>query len=140
MHHPEESKIIYQWQEVMAQTIADRDLSNHMELISKKVEVFGNPSKEHINYTGWYKRRKNEFEKQTVICISYANTRIKTITQRRIIFNVNESIVGTDGRIITLNQDIILEREDDDQWRLVEQTIRSWKHYKMDDEVMASNG
>jgi len=139
MHHPEETQIIYKWQEAMSRTIGARDLSNHMELISKKVEVFGNPSKEHINYAGWYKRRNNEFEKQSVICISYANTRIKTITQRRIIFNVNESIVGTDGRIITLNQDVILEREDDDKWRLVEQSIRSWKHYKMD-EVMASNG
>lgn len=139
MHHPEETQIIYKWQEAMSRTIGDRDLPNHMELISKKVEVFGNPSKEHINYAGWYKRRNNEFEKQSVVCTSYANTRIKTITLRRIIFNVNESIVGTDGRIITLNQDVILEREDDDQWRLVEQNIRSCKHYKMD-EVMASNG
>ena len=139
MHHPDEMQVIYQWQDAMIKTIADKDLSNHMTLISKKVEVFGNPSKEHINYAGWYKRRKNEFEKQNVICISYNNTKIKTITQRRIIFNVNESIVGTDGRIITANLDVILEREDDEQWRLVEQNIRSWKHYKMN-EVMASNG
>ncbi len=139
MHHPEETHIIYEWQEAMSRTISSRNLSNHMELISKKIEVFGNPSKDHINYTGWYKRRKNEFEKQNVVCVSYANTKIRTITQRRIIFNVNESIVGTDGRIIMLNLDVILEREDDDQWRLVEQNIRSWKHYKMD-EVMASNG
>lgn len=140
MNHTEEIQVIYEWQEAMSRTIGERDLPNHMELISKKVEVFGNPSKDHINYAGWYKRRKNEFEKQSVICVSYANTRIKTITLRRIIFNVNESIVGTDGRIITLNLDVILEREDDDKWRLVEQNIRSWKHYKMDDEVMASNG
>lgn len=140
MHHPEETQIIDTWQEAMARTIGKRDLPQHMDLISKKVEVFGNPSKEHINYAGWYKRRKNEFERQSVICISYANTKIKTITQRRIIFNVNESIVGTDGRIITLNQDVILEREDDDKWRIVEQNIRSCKHYKMNDEMMASNG
>jgi len=140
MSHQEETQVIYHWQEAMSKTIGNRDLPGHMELISKKVEVFGNPSKEHINYAGWYKRRKNEFEKGSVICVSYANTRIKTITLRRIIFNVNESIVGTDGRIIMLNQDVILEREDDDQWRLVEQTIRSWKQYKMNDEVMASNG
>ena len=140
MSHQEETQFIYHWQEAMSKTIGNKDLPGHMELISKKVEVFGNPSKEHINYAGWYKRRKNEFEKGSVICVSYANTRIKTITLRRIIFNVNESIVGTDGRIIMLNQDVILEREDDDQWRLVEQTIRSWKQYKMNDEVMASNG
>ncbi len=139
MHHTEEIQIIHKWQEAMTKTVSDKNLPVHMELISKKVEIFGNPSKEHINYAGWYKRRKNEFEKQNVICISYANTKIRTITQRRIIFNVNESIVGTDGRIIMLNQDVILEREDDDQWRLVEQNVRSWKHYKMD-EVMASNG
>ena len=139
MHHPKETHIIDNWLEAISHSIAKRDLPAHMELISKKVEVFGNPSKENINYTGWYKRRKNEFEKQNVVCVSYANTKIKTITQRRIIFNVNESIVGTDGRIITLNQDVILEREDDDRWRCVEQNIRSWKHYKMN-EVMASNG
>ncbi len=139
MYHPEETQIIDKWLEAMSRSIAQRDLPAHMELISKKVEVFGNPSKENINYTGWYKRRKNEFEKQNVVCVSYANIKIKTITQRRIIFNVNESIAGTDGRIITLNQDVILEREDDDQWRIVEQNIRSCKHYKMN-EVMASNG
>ena len=139
MHHPDETQTIYQWQEAMTRTIGERDLPNHMELISKKVEVFGNPSKEHINYAGWYKRRKNEFQRESVVCVSYANTKIKTITLRRIIFNVNESIVGTDGRIITTNQDVILEREDDEKWRLVEQNIRSWKHYKMN-EVMASNG
>ena len=139
MHHPEETKVIYDWQNAMGESISKRDLPNHMELISKKVEVFGNPSKNSINYTGWYKRRKNEFENESVICVSYANTKIKTITLRRIIFNVNESIVGTDGRIITANIDVILEREDDDKWRLVEQNIRSWKHFKMN-EVMASNG
>jgi len=139
MSHQETMQTVYKWQEAISKTIGNRDLPGHMDLISKKVEVFGNPSKEHINYAGWYKRRKNEFEKQNVICVSFANTQIRTITLRRIIFNVNESIVGTDGRIITLNQDVVLEREDDDKWRLVEQNIRSWKHYKMD-EVMASNG
>jgi len=139
MSHQETTQTVYKWQEAISKTIGNRDLPGHMDLISKKVEVFGNPSKEHINYAGWYKRRKNEFEKQNVICVSFANTQIRTITLRRIIFNVNESIVGTDGRIITLNQDVVLEREDDDKWRLVEQNIRSWKHYKMD-EVMASNG
>lgn len=139
MAQSEEIQVIYKWQEAMSESVRNRDLPAHMALISKKVEVFGNPSKEHINYTGWYKRRKNEFEKHNVLCTSYANTRIKTITLRRIIFNVNESIVGTDGRVIMLNQDIILEREEDDTWRLVEQNIRSWKHYKMN-EGMASNG
>ncbi|MDH5444936.1 MAG: hypothetical protein OEY52_05220 [Gammaproteobacteria bacterium] len=139
MNHSEETQVIYSWQDAMAKTISEKDLPQHMELVSKKVEVFGNPSNKQINYAGWYKRRKNEFENETVICISYANTKIKTITLRRIIFNVNESIVGADGRIITANMDVILELEDDDKWRLVEQNIRSWKHYKMN-EVMASNG
>ena len=140
MPNTEETQVVHKWLEAMSKTIGERDLPKHMELISKKIEVFGNPSKESINYAGWYKRRKNEFDKQNVICVSYNNTQIRTITLRRIIFNVNESIVGTDGRIIALNLDVILEREDDDTWRLVEQTIRSWKRYKMNDEMMASNG
>jgi len=139
MSQPEEAQIIVDWLDRVSRTISEKKLENHMELVSKKVVVYGNPSKETINFAGWYKRRKNEFEKDTVICVSYSGTRIKTIAQRRIIFNVNESIVGTDGRILLMNKDVTLEREDDDCWRVVEENIRSWKQQKMD-EAMASNG
>lgn len=139
MKQPEEAQIIYDWLDKMSSTIAGKMLPEHMELVSKKVEVYGNPRKDTINYMGWYKRRKNEFEKNSVVCVSYSGLKIKTIAQRRIIFNVNESIAGTDGRILLMNKDVTLEREDDDGWRVVEENIRNWKQQKMD-EAMASNG
>lgn len=139
MAHPEEIRIIHGWLDAMADTIRLKDLNRHMDLVSKKVEVFGNPSKENINYAGWHKRRKNEFDNRSVVCASYANTKIKTITQVRIIFNVDESIVSTNGRIIALNKDVILEREDDGKWRVVEENIHTWKQQQMNEDL-ASNG
>ncbi|MDH5181678.1 MAG: hypothetical protein OEZ39_06015 [Gammaproteobacteria bacterium] len=139
MKEPAEAQHIYTWLDRMAATVTNKQLPEHMELVSNKVEVYGNPSKEVINYMGWYKRRKNEFEKNSVICLTFSGVKIKTIAQRRIIFNVNETIAGTDGRILLMNKDVTLEREDDDQWRVVEENIRSWKQQKMN-EAMASNG
>ncbi|MDH5409111.1 MAG: hypothetical protein OEY00_10930 [Gammaproteobacteria bacterium] len=139
MSQPEETQIIINWLDEISRTISEKNLEDHMALVSPKVVVYGNPSKDTINFAGWYKRRKNEFDKNSVVCVSYAGTRIKTIAQRRIIFNVNESIVGTGGRVLLMNKDVTLEREEDDCWRVVEEKIHNWKQQKMD-EAMASNG
>lgn len=139
MREPEEAQIIYNWLDSMSNTISTRNLGEHMDLVSKNVQVYGNPSKEIINFMGWQKRRNNEFEKNSVVCVTYSSVKIKTIAQRRIIFNVNESIAGTDGRILLMNKDVTLEREDDEQWRVVEENIRDWSQQKMD-EALASNG
>ena len=119
-------EIIQQWLEEMTQSVANKDLNAHMELVSKNVRVYGVPGHEVINYQRWLVRRRNEFEKNLLASLIYSLKNVKTIALRRLAFNVEEIMTAVSGQAIWLNKDIILEQEKDDKWRVVEEKINQW--------------
>lgn len=122
-------EIIEQWLENLSDSIKTSDINEHMALVSSKVHVYGLPSGKVVNYQQWKNRRENEFKHQQLKSLAYTLLNIKTITQRRLIFNVEENMQASSGQIFLVNKDIILELEDDNTWRVVEEKIHHWKSH-----------
>lgn len=118
------------WLSAMTESIARRDLAAHMALVSRNVQVYGLPGDRTIDYDGWHKRRRNELRKGLLAALHYDDLSIRQITLRRIRFNVNETMTATNGACVIINKDVIIEQEDGEHWRVVEENINHWEHGK----------
>lgn len=127
-------ELIRNWLKSMSDSVKNRDLESHMELVSKKVQVYGIPNHDVLGYKDWYRRRRNEFNNKRLAGLSYNNLNIKTITLRRLGFEVTELMQAANGQQIQIEKQIILEQEEDKQWRVVEETILQWHHIKHQDQ------
>lgn len=120
-------ELIVNWLHRLSETVKHRDLAGHMALVSSRVQVYGVPGQDVIDYQGWLKRRRNEFSNNLLTGLNHDKLRIKTITLRRLGFSVTETMQAREGSWFKIDKDIILEQEDDGEWRVVEETIRHWK-------------
>lgn len=127
-------ELIRNWLKSMSDSVRNQDLKGHMKLVSKKVQVYGIPNKDVLGYKDWYRRRRNEFINKRLASLSYSNLNIKTITLRRLGFEITEIMQATNGHQIQLEKEILLEQEEDKQWRVVEETIQRWHHIKHQDQ------
>ncbi|NOZ36630.1 MAG: hypothetical protein GXP11_00915 [Gammaproteobacteria bacterium] len=112
-------KIAEQWLTHAAETAGQKDLKGHMGMISKRVRVEGVPGFDNIDYDIWYKQCRHQFENAMIKSIAYKGFNLVSSKDTQIVFTVFEMVVGADG---TLNEQIVemsLDKEDDDQWRLV---------------------
>jgi len=123
-------ELILNWLKRVSESVENRDLETHMGLISKKVRVYGIPNQASLGYQDWYRRRRNEFSNNRLASLSYKNLNIKTISLRRLGFQITEIMQATNGQEIQIKKDILLEQEDDNVWRVVEETIHQWQHIK----------
>ncbi len=121
---------IRKWLSTLSESVQERDLEKHMALISKNIAVYGMPNGQVLNYNDWQSRRKNEFERGILKNLSYDKLQVKTFGLRRLIFEVEEIMDASNGDMAIINKQIILEQEDDNQWRAVEETIQNWKFLK----------
>lgn len=119
--------IIGNWLEQITRSVEARDLTAHMALISKRVQVYGLPGGQVINYRQWESRRRTEFDQHQLASLDYRLLNIKTITLRRLRFQVEETMQASNGMRVFIKKDIILELEEDQQWRVVEEKIHHWK-------------
>lgn len=120
----EATEIATEWLNDLTYTIATRDLNAHMRLVSKKVMVMGIGSKV-IDYRGWMKRRRIEFEKQLLQRIKYSMPRIIDSDDNRITFSVTENIKASDGQVFELDKEVTLKQRRDGSWRVVLERINS---------------
>ncbi len=121
---------IRKWLSNITTTVKTKDLRKHMELVSENVVVYGMPRGKTLNYADWYSRRKSEFQRGILKDLSYHNLKVKTFGLRRLIFDIEEVMDGTNGDMAIINKQVILEQEQDKQWRVVEETIINWKFLK----------
>ena len=112
-------KIAEQWLTQAADSAGQRDLEGHMGMISKRISVQGVPGFNNIDYDVWFKQCRHQFENAMIKSIAYKGFNLVSTTETQIVFTVFETVIGADG---TLNEQIVeksLEKEVDDQWRLV---------------------
>jgi hypothetical protein len=126
-HENTPQRIIEAWTFQIAETVKQRDIDAHMQLVSAKVQVYGMPSKAVILYNEWRERREVEFKTGELQSVSYAIQRIITSMPRRITFSVWENLLNNRRKVIILDKTIILEKEQDNIWRVVEESIKKWK-------------
>jgi len=116
----------------MTDSVRNADLGAHMELVSNRVKVYGNPSKDIIDYHDWKARRQFEFTNSEVLALNYLKVRIVGYTPRRMRFSTTETTVTKSGKILVLNKIIILECEEDNVWRAIEENVTNWQIRNID--------
>ena len=119
--------IIGNWLEKLTRSVEKRDLAAHMQLVSERVQVYGLPGGQIVDHSQWKNRRHTEFNQAQLLALGYRLLNIKTITSHRLGFHVEETMQACNGMCVFVDKDIILEREADDQWRVVEENIHHWK-------------
>ncbi len=118
---------IQKWLSNITETIKTKDIKKHMELVSKNVAVYGLPNGKTLNYADWKKRRQSEFKRGLIDSIQYDKLSIKNFGLRRLTFKIEEITDSSNNALLLVNKEIILEQEQDNQWRVVEETIKNWK-------------
>ena len=121
---------IRKWLSNITETVKAKDLNRHMDLVSENVAVYGMPSGKTLNYADWQNRRQSEFKRGLIKGLAYNNLKIKTFGLRRLIFDIEEIMDGTNGDLAIINKQVVLEEEQDNKWRVVEETIKNWKFIK----------
>lgn len=121
---------IRKWLSNITETVKEKDLDKHMDLVSEKVMVYGMPSGKTLSYTDWQNRRKSEFKRDLIKDLSYSELQIKNFGLRRLIFSIQEMMDGTNGDLAIIDKQVVLEQEEDNQWRVVEETINNWNFVK----------
>lgn len=127
-------ELILSWLDRISDSVQKRDLDAHMGLVSKKVLVYGIPEQESLGYYDWKRRRRNEFNNNRLASLTYSNLNIKTISLRRLGFQVTEIMQATTGQSVQIDKEIILEQEKDKEWRVVEENIKHWHRLKNQDD------
>ena len=118
---------IRKWLSNITETAKAKDIQKHMELVSKNVMVYGMPSGKTLDYADWLDRRKSEFQRDLLKSLNYDKLKVKNYGLRRLIFDIEEIMDGTNGDLAIINKQVVLEQEQDNKWRVVEETIKNWK-------------
>lgn len=107
----------------LAHTANERDYAAHMDLISQKVQVFGVPGFEVIDYNDWANQCRHEFEQGLLKRVSYDGMKVVTMTPGRVMFKTMETVEATDGTANTNGVEIMVEKERDGRWRVVQERV-----------------
>ena len=118
-------QIAQHWMDSCCQTIKNYDHNAHMNLISKDVKVFGVPGYEVISYADWYTQCEYEFSEKLIDQTSYQGLKIRHSDEQQVKFLTNETIHTTDGTVDSHPIEVVLAKEDDDQWRVIEERLLS---------------
>ncbi len=120
-----DSAVAREWLEASARTANAKNHESHMNLISRKVQVFGIPGLEVVGYNDWAKQCQHEFETGVLKNVSYTGIKVQVMTPGRVMFKTVETVEANDGTVQAHGVEIILEKEMDDKWRVVQERILS---------------
>jgi len=116
-------QIAKNWLSSVIKTVEDKDLSAHLNLISKKVNLTGVPGFESIGYNDWANQCKHEFENSLIKQISYTGFKLRVNTDSSIMFKTYETVEAADNTINAQGIEVIIGKEEDGQWRVTQERI-----------------
>ncbi len=115
--------IAQRWLDDLAQSANGKNYQTHMDLISKQVSVFGVPGFDVIGYDDWARQCKHEFENNILKQVSYGPMKIVAHAPGRVMFKTVEKVEANDGTSNTYGVEIIIHKEDDGKWRVLQERI-----------------
>jgi ketosteroid isomerase-like protein len=118
-----DSAVAREWLAASAHTANTKNYAAHMDLISRKVQVFGIPGIEVIGYDDWARQCQHEFETGVLKQVSYDGMKVQVMTPGRVMFKTIETVEASDGAVQAHGLEIILEKETDGKWRVVQERI-----------------
>jgi len=116
-------KIAKQWLQDAATTATENNHESHMALISKKVSLQGVPGYDNIGYEDWSAQTKHEFDNNVLKSVHYKGFKLLNTTDSHTMFKTFETVEANDGTINAQGLEILLEKESDGVWRLVQERI-----------------
>ncbi len=116
-------KIAMQWLIDAAATANAKNHHAHMDLISQKVNLLGVPGFESIGYEQWSAQCKHEFENNLIKHVRYDGLQLIVTKNIRIMFKTHETVEGANGEINAQGIEVLIEKESDNKWRLVQERI-----------------
>lgn len=99
------------------------DHKAHMAMISKKVQLYGVPGFETIGYEDWSRQCEDDFSRGLIKSIGYFGLEMKKETDTLICVETHETLEAYDGTVNSDWLEIFIEREDDGEWRIVQERI-----------------
>lgn len=115
--------IAEQWLLEAVRTANSKDYEGHMDLISRRVSLHGVPGFETIGYDDWASQCHHEFQNNLLKSVRYDGFKLVADTPARIMFKTFETVEATDGTINAQGVEMLLEKEEDGKWRLVQERI-----------------
>lgn len=109
--------------EALALTANAGAFVSHMDLISKEVSVYGVPGFDVIGYDDWARQCEYEFDEGLLKRVSYEGLRVVTATPANVLFKTTETVEGTDGTVNQQGVEILIRKEADGKWRVVQERI-----------------
>ena len=115
--------IAEQWLLDAVRTANTKDYTAHMDLISREINLQGVPGFETIGYDDWARQCQHEFENNLLKSVRYDGFKLVADTPERIMFKTFETVEATDGTVDAQGVEMLLEKEADGKWRLVQERI-----------------
>ncbi len=115
--------IAQDWLDASALTATNKDFDAHFNLISKKVRVTGVPGYDSISYDDWARQSKQEFKDNVLKSVSYKGLLMSANNEKQIMFKTLESIFANDGSDRSHGVEILIEKEEDDVWRVIQERV-----------------
>ena len=115
--------IAQQWLNASAHTASNKDFDAHFNLISKKVRVTGVPGFESISYDDWMRAAEKDFKEGVLESVSYEGLKMNAHNDTQIMFKTLETIFVNDGTKKTHGVEILLELEEDNVWRVIQERV-----------------
>jgi uncharacterized protein (TIGR02246 family) len=115
--------VIQHWLDEISRSVAAHDHAAHMQLISQDVTRLGVPGFDNIGFDDWSKQCQYEFSNKLIDRVDYGKIRVRVVTHKRIMFMTYETVTASDGSVNAQGIECLLEKEDDGQWRLVQERI-----------------
>lgn len=109
--------------EALALTANAGAYTSHMNLISKQVSVYGVPGFDVIGYDDWARQCQYEFDEGLLKRVSYEGLLLVTVTPGNVLFKTTETVEGNDGSVNCQGVEILIRKEADGKWRVLQERI-----------------
>ncbi len=123
----------------MARSANEKDYAAHMDLISQQVSVFGIPGFDVIGYDDWARQCQYEFENNILKSVSYGPMKVVAHAPGRVMFKTLETVEANDGSCNSNGVEIIIQKENDGKWRVLQERILPQDEAAQDGIVVANN-
>lgn len=107
----------------MARSANEKDYAAHMDLISQQVSVFGIPGFDVIGYDDWARQCRHEFDNNILKCVDYGPIKVVAHAPGRVMFKTLETVEATDGTRNSNGVEIIIQKENDGKWRVLQERV-----------------
>lgn len=119
----EAGEIAEEWALACCETLERRDVEGHMNLISKRVKVYGLANVDVVEFDFWLRQVQEQFSAGTVTSLRYDLNAVKADSDTQIRFTAVEYLADAEGKERETPLVITLCKESDGVWRATEETI-----------------